>query len=99
MDTCFFMDWEVLLPALSFTIVGALGLWISFDTNFLFPAETFIQGLHATSMFVLALGLAFIPGGLFKGGTPQPSGIGLAVIVTLITMAGALGVLFLILNI
>ena len=48
------MDWEVLFPALAFTITGAFGIWASFDTNFLFPAETFIQGLHATAMFVLA---------------------------------------------
>ena len=77
------MDWEILFPALAFTIAGAFGIWASYDTNFLFPADTFIQGLHATSMFVLALGLLLIPGGLFKGGTPRPRGAGLAVIVTL----------------
>ncbi|MCH2396656.1 MAG: hypothetical protein MK227_00395 [Nitrososphaerales archaeon] len=92
------MDWEVLFPALAFTITGAFGIWASFDTNFLFPAETFIQGLHATSMFVLALGLMLLPGGLFKGGTPRPRGAGLAVVVTLLTMTAALGILFVILN-
>ena len=92
------MDWEVLFPALAFTITGAFGIWASFDTNFLFPAETFIQGLHAPSMFVLALGLMLLPGGLFKGGTPRPRGVGLAVVVTLMTMTAALGILFVILN-
>ena len=92
------MDWEVLFPALAFTITGAFGIWASFDTNFLFPAETFIQGLHATSMFVLALGLMLLPGGLLKGGTPRPRGVGLAVVVTLITMTAALGILYVILN-
>ena len=92
------MDWEVLFPALAFTITGAFGIWASFDTNFLFPAETFIQGLHATSMFVLALGLMLLPGGLLKGGTPRPRGIGLAVVVTLMTMTAALGILYVILN-
>ena len=92
------MDCEVLFPALAFTITGAFGIWASFDTNFLFPAETFIQGLHATSMFVLALGLMLLPGGLFKGGTPRPRGVGLAVVVTLMTMTAALGILFVILN-
>ena len=92
------MDWEVLFPALAFTITGAFGIWASFDTNFLFPAETFIQGLHATSMFVLALGLMLLHGGLFKGGTPRPRGVGLAVVVTLMTMTAALGILFVILN-
>ena len=75
------MDWEVLFPALAFTISGA-----------------FIQGLHATSMFVLALGLMLLPGGLFKGGTPRPRGVGLAVVVTLATMTTALGILFIVLN-
>ena len=92
------MDCEVLFPALAFTITGAFGIWASFDTNFLFPAETFIQGLNATSMFVLALGLMLLPGGLFKGGTPRPRGVGLAVVVTLMTMTAALGILFVILN-
>ena len=92
------MDWEVLFPALAFTITGAFGILASFDTNFLFPAETFIQGLHATAMFVLALGLMLLPGGLLKGGTPRPRGIGLAVVVTLMTMTAALGILFVILN-
>jgi|TARA_B100001750_G_scaffold191282_1_gene161651 hypothetical protein len=92
------MDWEVLFPALAFTVTGAFGIWASYDTNFLFPADTFIQGLHATSMFVLALGLMLLPGGLFKGGTPRPTGIGLAVVATLVTMTAALGIVFLVLN-
>ena len=92
------MDWEVLLPGLAFVITGAAGIWISFDTNFLFPAETFIQGLHATSMFVLVLGLILVPGGIFKGGSPQPKGIGAAVVATLITMTLTLGLLYVILN-
>ena len=90
------MDWEVLLPGISFTLAGLLGLWISFDTNFLFPAETFVQGLHSTSMFVLVLGLLLIPGGLLKGGTPVPIGLSAAVVATLLTCIGTAALLFII---
>jgi hypothetical protein len=90
------MDWEVLLPGISFTLAGLAGLWISFDTNFLFPAETFIQGLHATAMFVLVLGLLLIPGGLLKGGAPAPKGLSAAVVATLLTCIGTATLLFII---
>ncbi len=80
------MDWEILLPSSLFIAAGLAGIWISFAGI----AETFIDGLHAISLYTLLLGGIFFPGGLLKDGLPSPKGlaaaVGALVIVTAITL-------------
>ena len=88
------MDWEVLLPAIMFIVAGAVGLVITFAGI----AETFLQGLQMISLYILLVGLIFLPGGLLKGGSPTLKGPGGAFaalgIVTVISIGIAMAIVF-----
>lgn len=61
------MDWGLLFPAFSLIILGALGVWITLGGFGVFPE------LVGPSMFMVLIGLIFLPAGLFKDGFPTSS--------------------------
>ena len=88
------MDWEILLPSSLFIAAGLAGIWISFAGI----AETFVDGLHAVSLYTLLVGAIFFPGGLLKDGLPSPKGVATAIAALVLTTAVTLFIMLLILS-
>ena len=61
------MDWGLLFPAFALIILGSLGVWITLSGIGVFPE------LVGPSMFMVLIGLIFLPPGLFKDGFPTTS--------------------------
>ena len=59
-------DWDLLLPGIGLTALGAAGVALSLAGI----AATFLEGMHAVALLAMFIGLIFLAQGLFKDGFP-----------------------------